>query len=67
MSWPGCRPGRGHEPPGAGGELPVTGGVTRPMAWNPAAYVLKGAGRLPLDEAERAFLGDRARAFPAPG
>jgi uncharacterized protein (TIGR03083 family) len=45
----------------------LTGGATRPMAWSPAAYLLKGTGRLPLDEADRAFLGDRANAFPALG
>jgi hypothetical protein len=37
------------------------------MAWDPAAYVLKGTGRLPLDDAERTFLGGRAGAFPAFG
>jgi uncharacterized protein (TIGR03083 family) len=45
----------------------LTGGAERPMAWDPAAYVLKGTGRLPLDDAERTFLGGRAGAFPAFG
>jgi uncharacterized protein (TIGR03083 family) len=45
----------------------LTGGAERPMAWDPATYVLKGTGRLPLDDAERAILGGRATAFPAFG
>ncbi len=39
----------------------------RPPAWTPERYLLKGAGRLPLDDAEREFLGERAAAFPALG
>jgi uncharacterized protein (TIGR03083 family) len=45
----------------------LTGGPVRPPAWDLPAYVLKGAGRLPLDEAEREFLGERAGQFPALG
>lgn len=44
-----------------------TGGAERPMAWDAETYLLKGTGRVPLDEAERAFLGGRAGAFPAFG
>jgi len=45
----------------------LTGSPVRPPAWDEATYVLKGAGRLPLDDAERKLLGDRAGAFPALG
>ena len=45
----------------------LAGGAERPMSWDPATYMLKGTGRLPLDDAERAFLGGRAAAFPAFG
>jgi hypothetical protein len=45
----------------------LTGGAERPMAWTPETYLLKGTGRLALDDAERAFLGGRAGAFPAFG
>ena len=45
----------------------LTGGPVRPPAWDLATYVLKGAGRLPLDEDEREFLGERAGQFPALG
>jgi uncharacterized protein (TIGR03083 family) len=45
----------------------LTGGATRPMAWDSATYLLKAAGRLPLDNTDRAHLGDRAQAFPALG
>ncbi|HEX9042290.1 MAG TPA: hypothetical protein VF838_14885 [Trebonia sp.] len=38
-----------------------------PQAWTPERYLLKGASRLPLDDAEREFLGERAAAFPALG
>jgi hypothetical protein len=41
--------------------------TARPPAWDPATYVLKGAGRLALDDAEREFLGERAARFPALG
>jgi uncharacterized protein (TIGR03083 family) len=45
----------------------LTGGPVRPPAWDLATYVLKGAGRLGLDDDERAFLGERAGRFPALG
>ncbi len=45
----------------------LTGGPVRPPAWTPERYLLKGAGRLPLDDGEREFLGERAAAFPALG
>ena len=45
----------------------LTGSPVRPPAWDPATYVLKGTGRLPLDEAERELLGERAERFPAFG
>jgi uncharacterized protein (TIGR03083 family) len=45
----------------------LTGSPMRPAAWTPERYLLKGAGRLPLDDAERDFLGDHAKAFPALG
>jgi hypothetical protein len=45
----------------------LTGSPVRPPTWDEATYVLKGAGRLPLDDTERALLGDRAKAFPAFG
>jgi uncharacterized protein (TIGR03083 family) len=45
----------------------LTGGPGRPAAWDQATYVLKGTGRLPLEAAEREFLGERAGRFPAFG
>ena len=45
----------------------LTGSPVRPPVWGPATYVLKGAGRLALDDAEREFLGERAARFPALG
>lgn len=45
----------------------LTGSPVRPPAWDLATYVLKGTGRLPLDAAEREFLGERAAQFPALG
>jgi hypothetical protein len=45
----------------------LTGTAVRPMAWSPATYIAKAAGRIPLDQAERRLLGDRAGAFPALG
>jgi uncharacterized protein (TIGR03083 family) len=45
----------------------LTGGPVRVPAWDLTTYVLKGTGRLGLDEAERDFLGARAGAFPALG
>jgi hypothetical protein len=45
----------------------LAGGPARPPVWDPATYVLKGAGRLALDDAEREFLGERAARFPALG
>lgn len=45
----------------------LTGGAARPAGWDRAAYIRKGTGRLPLDRAERDFLGARAAGFPAFG
>ena len=45
----------------------LTGSPARPPAWDLAAYVLKGAGGLLPDEAERELLGERAGQFPALG
>jgi hypothetical protein len=45
----------------------LTAGPGRPPAWDEATYLLKAAGRFPLDAGERARLGDRAGAFPAFG
>jgi uncharacterized protein (TIGR03083 family) len=45
----------------------LTGGPVRVPAWDLATYVLKGAGRLGLDDDEREFLGERAGRFPALG
>ena len=45
----------------------LTGSAARPMAWSPAAYIAKAAGRVPLDHAERRLLGMRADAFPVLG
>jgi uncharacterized protein (TIGR03083 family) len=45
----------------------LTGSPARPQAWTPERYLLKGTGRLPLNNAEREFLGDGAAAFPALG
>jgi uncharacterized protein (TIGR03083 family) len=45
----------------------LTGSPVRAPTWDPATYVLKGTGRLLLDEAERELLGARAGAFPALG
>jgi hypothetical protein len=45
----------------------LTGSPVRVPAWDLTTYVLKGTGRLGLDEAEREFLGERAEAFPALG
>ena len=45
----------------------LTGSPVRPPAWDPATYVLKGTGRLPLDQAERELLGERAERFPVFG
>jgi hypothetical protein len=45
----------------------LTGSPARPLAWTPERYLLKGAGRLPLDDTERDFLGEHAAAFPAFG
>lgn len=38
--------------------------ASRPTHWDDAAYALKGTGRLPLDAADRAALGDAAGRFP---
>ena len=45
----------------------LTGGAARPPAWDDVAYVLKGSGRMALDDADREFLGERAGALPALG
>ena len=45
----------------------LTGGATRPAAWDTATYIRKGTGRLPLEAAERDALGARSAAFPALG
>ena len=45
----------------------LTGGGARPPGWDDSVYVLKATGRVPLDDAERAFLGERATGFPALG
>lgn len=45
----------------------LTGSPLRPPTWDLATYVLKGAGRLSLDDAERESLGERAGRFPALG
>jgi uncharacterized protein (TIGR03083 family) len=45
----------------------LTGSPARPQAWTPERYLLKGTGRMPLNDAERQFLGEHAAAFPAFG
>ena len=45
----------------------LTGSPVRVPAWGLATYVLKGTGRLGLDESERDLLGERAGRFPALG
>ena len=45
----------------------LTGGPARPPAWDDITYVLKGSGRMELDDADRELLGERAAAFPAFG
>jgi hypothetical protein len=45
----------------------LTGGGARPAGWDDSGYVLKATGRVPLEESERAFLGERAARFPAFG
>jgi uncharacterized protein (TIGR03083 family) len=43
-------------------------GITeRPPSWDEVTYVLKGTGRMALDDADREALGERAAAFPAFG
>ncbi len=43
-------------------------GITqRPPSWDEITYVLKGTGRVPLDDADREALGERTAAFPAFG
>lgn len=39
----------------------------RPAGWDDVTYVLKATGRVPLDDAERESLGERAGAVPAFG
>jgi uncharacterized protein (TIGR03083 family) len=66
-------PGKRLGPTDAALELAVrtidelTGSPVRVPAWDLATYVLKGTGRLGLDEAERDLLGERADRFPALG
>jgi uncharacterized protein (TIGR03083 family) len=43
------------------------GGAARPQAWDDITYVLKGSGRIALDDADRELLGERTAAFPAFG
>jgi uncharacterized protein (TIGR03083 family) len=65
-------PGRYGPPPAA---LTLTArtldglmGITqRPPSWDEITYVLKGTGRVPLDDEDREVLGERAAAFPAFG
>ncbi len=45
----------------------LTGSPARPAAWTPERYLLKGTGRMALNDAERQFLGEHATAFPALG
>jgi uncharacterized protein (TIGR03083 family) len=45
----------------------LTGAPARPQAWTPERYLLKGTGRMALNDAERQFLGEAAAAFPALG
>jgi uncharacterized protein (TIGR03083 family) len=40
-------------------------GGPRPPSWDEPTYARKGSGRALLDEADLAFLGDRAKAYPA--
>jgi uncharacterized protein (TIGR03083 family) len=40
-------------------------GGERPPSWDDITYALKGTGRVPLDAAEREFLGTRAERYPA--
>jgi hypothetical protein len=65
--------------PGRYGPLPATltltartldgllGVTRRPPSWDEITYVLKGTGRVPLDDADLEALGERAAAFPAFG
>jgi len=39
----------------------------RPGSWDDVTYVLKGTGRLPLDDEEQAVLGELAACYPAFG
>jgi uncharacterized protein (TIGR03083 family) len=45
----------------------LLGGGERPPSWDDVTYALKGTGRVPLDDADREFLGDRAARYPAFG
>ena len=38
-----------------------------PVGWDDETYALKGCGRLPLDDSDRALLGDLAGRFPLLG
>jgi uncharacterized protein (TIGR03083 family) len=44
----------------------LLGRVPRP-GWDDVTYILKGTGRVPIDEADREHLGDQAAAYPALG
>jgi uncharacterized protein (TIGR03083 family) len=45
----------------------LTGDPPRPPSWDDITYVLKGSGRVALDDEDREFLGESAAAFPAFG
>jgi uncharacterized protein (TIGR03083 family) len=45
----------------------LLGTAERPPSWDDTCYVLKATGRIPLDDADREFLSERAGAYPAFG
>jgi hypothetical protein len=45
----------------------LLGTGTRPAGWDDVTYVLKGTGRMPLDDGDRRVLGERDGRFPAFG
>lgn len=45
----------------------LAGAGSRPPSWDGVAYALKGTGRVPLSDADREFLGERATRYPAFG
>lgn len=45
----------------------LTGTSRRPPGWDDVTYVLKGTGRVPLDDSDRRHLGERAGAYPVFG